>query len=120
MKKPLDIVISNLGHEFIDCNNRKCWIYREEKIEIVYDIKYCILKAFVFIRGKKTLAAAYNCDGSTEEFHQGKWCDYVTDTLLTKAYEKKALARIKQEEKKKAEQKRKFSPLDDSDVFELG
>ena len=92
-------------------------IYADDKIEISYDTYYPNVDVYVFIEGKKNLAALYSGHGYTQEFHNGAWVKYVTDTLYPKAVEAKNASDLKRKEKESSERASRSSPLNDSSTF---
>lgn len=92
-------------------------IYEDDKIYISYDTYHPNVDVYVFIEGKKHLAAIYSGHGYRQEFHPGEWCNYVKDVLYPKACVARETAReaaLKLEEGRK---KAKNARLPDESVF---
>ena len=91
-------------------------IYEDDKIQIAYDTYYPNLDVYIKTPEKKTLVLLRSGHGHNQEYHPGAWEQYVL-SLVPKALEAKQKAESEALERKRAEEKKAFGPVDDAAIF---
>lgn len=92
-------------------------IYEDDKIEIFYDTYYPNVDVYVKLNGEKKLVLLRSGHGYDQEYHSGKWEEYVDEVLYPRALiAMKASELVKKEEEARKIQEN-FGVIDDSHIF---
>jgi hypothetical protein len=91
-------------------------IYEDDKIQIAYDTYYPNLDIYIKTPEKKVLVMLRSGHGYNQEYHPGAWEQYVA-SLIPKALDAKQKAESEEIERKRAEERKSFGPVDDAAIF---
>lgn len=91
-------------------------LYEDEKIKISYDTYYPNLQVDIKVDGAWEMVARYSGHGYVQEYHKGRWEEYVM-SLLPIALERKRKMEAEQKINEQARKEELFKPINDAAVF---